>query len=153
VREPAWLSGPALVDAARRVAERAHQGQVDKAGAPYIGHPARVAARLSDDMARAVAWLHDVVEDTDVTLDELSALGFPPEVVCAVDAMTHRDGEERTTYYRRVAGDPLALRVKHADIADNSDPGRLASLDAATRERLAAKYATARRLLGAPDGA
>jgi (p)ppGpp synthase/HD superfamily hydrolase len=137
-----------LVDRARELATAAHEGQVDKADAAYIGHPARVAARLPDDpLACAAAWLHDVVEDCDVTLDDLRAQGFPEPVVLAVDALTRRDGEEPGTYYRRVAADNLALKVKYADLADNSDPERLAALDQPTRERLIAKYAAARDAL------
>ena len=146
----AELDARTLVERARALATVAHHGQVDKAGAAYIGHPARVAARLTDDpQACAAAWLHDVVEDCDVTMDDLLAQGFPEEVVRAVDALTRRDGEEPSAYYRRVAADSLALKVKYADLADNSDPERLAVLDAPTRERLIAKYAKARESLAA----
>lgn len=123
-----------ITQAAQRIATVAHAGQVDKAGRPYITHPARVAARVAgDDHAVAVAWLHDVVEDTTVTLADLREQ-FPAEVVAAVD----------DEYYARVRRVPLALTVKLADLADNSDPQRLARLDDATRERLVAKYARAR---------
>lgn len=133
-----------ITQAAQRIATVAHTGQVDKAGRPYITHPARVAARVAgDDHAVAVAWLHDVVEDTTVTLTDLGEQ-FPAEVVAAVDALTRRDGEEPAEYYARVRRIPLALTVKLADLADNSDPQRLARLDDATRERLVAKYARAR---------
>jgi (p)ppGpp synthase/HD superfamily hydrolase len=136
-----------LVELARDIATRAHQGQTDKAGAPYISHPARVAARVAGDPeAEMVAWLHDVAEDTSVTLEEL-ARDFPAQVVAAVGAITKRPDEDRDTYYRRVAADPLALKVKYADLADNSDPDRLALLDEPTRERLLAKYAHAREVL------
>ncbi|MGW0021948.1 HD domain-containing protein [Rhodococcus sp. NPDC003382] len=133
-----------ITRAAQRIATVAHAGQVDRAGRPYITHPARVAARVAgDDHAVAVAWLHDVVEDTTVTLADLGEQ-FPPEVVAAVDALTRRDGEEPVEYYARVRRVPLALTVKLADLADNSDPQRLARLDDATRRRLRAKYAHAR---------
>lgn len=128
---------------AEQLAREAHEGQVDKAGNPYITHPARVAARVADDeYAAAAAWLHDVVEDTDVTLSDLEAR-FPTEVTDAVDALTRRDGEAPADYYARVRQVPLALQVKLADLEDNSDPARLALLDAATRDRLTAKYARA----------
>lgn len=123
------------------VAAKAHRGQKDKAGQPYIRHPQRVAARVTG-RAKTVALLHDVVEDTTVTLDDLAAQ-FPNDIVAAVDAITHRKGEPRHDYYRRVAGNELAYTVKLADIADNTDPQRLAELDADTRARLAAKYANA----------
>ena len=134
---------------AELVARMAHAGQVDKAGEPYITHPARVVARIraGEHLDRAAAWLHDVVEDTDLTLDDLRAV-VSPTVVSAVDALTHREGETRADYYARVLQSPTALRVKTADIDDNADPERLARLDPATREWLTAKYENARKLLG-----
>ena len=132
---------------AEAIARAAHQGQVDKAGRPYADHPARVAAQLAgDDLAVTVGWLHDVVEDTSVTLSALAG-EFPPEVVRAVDALTRRSGEAPERYYARVKSDPLALRVKLVDLADNSDPARLAELDTQVGERLARKYAHARLVL------
>ncbi|MGB3187522.1 MAG: HD domain-containing protein [Ornithinimicrobium sp.] len=137
-----------LLDLARQIATQAHREQVDKAGVPYITHPTRVAARLhGDDAAEIVAWLHDVVEDTTVTLDEL-AQDFPPFIVAAVDAISRRIDEAPNDYYRRVRANPLARAVKLADIADNSDPRRRAALDHPTQERLNAKYKHALERLG-----
>jgi (p)ppGpp synthase/HD superfamily hydrolase len=129
------------------LARAAHAGQVDKLGQPYIEHPARVAARLpeADEIGRTVAWLHDVVEDTGVTLEQLAA-DFGPEVAAAVDALTRRPGEGEA-YYARVKDNPVALRVKRADIADNLDPDRTARLSPLVRARLAGKYARALELL------
>lgn len=139
--------GHSIADLAEQIATTAHQGQVDKAGRPYITHPARVAARVAgDEHAVAAAWLHDVVEDTEVTLADLEQL-FPPEVTAAVEALTRRPGEVPADYYARVRAVPLAVTVKFADLADNSDPQRLAQLDAPTRDRLTAKYARARAAL------
>lgn len=142
-----------LVTQAKELAKRAHQGQVDKTGAPYIGHPERVAGHVaqhaaSEDLEKAqtVAWLHDVVEDTHVSLGDLAQL-FPADVVAAVDAMTKRAGEDRDTYYRRVRSNQIARAVKYADLDDNTDPDRTAQLDPATRQRLAAKYDYARSML------
>lgn len=101
-----------------------------------------------DEHAVAAAWLHDVVEDTEITLADLEQT-FPPDVTAAVDALTRRSDETPAEYYARVRTVPLALTVKLADMADNSDPQRLAQLDAATRERLTAKYARARAQLTA----
>ena len=126
---------------AERLAVKAHAGQVDKAGAPYIDHPRRVAARLDTDDGRAVAWLHDVIEDTIVTANDLRRAGLPDRVLAAVEALTHRRGEPRDLYLARVAADPLATAVKQADVADNADPTRLALLDDPTRRRLEATYA------------
>lgn len=142
-----------LAARAQSIATRAHHGQTDKAGRPYITHPARIAARVQgDDTLEAVAWLHDVVEDTPVTLDDLRDAGFPEAVVAAVHAITRRTHEAPDDYYDRVRANETALRVKAADIADNSDPARLALLDEPTRQRLTRKYAHARHRLGlAPE--
>lgn len=93
------------------------------------------------------AVLHDVIEDTSVTADDLTACGCPTAVVDAVVALSHLPGEPQDVYLRRVAANPLALTVKRADIADNLSPSRMARLDAALQERLQAKYATALGLL------
>lgn len=146
------LSGSELVQAAEQIATEAHRGQVDKLGADYIGHPARVAghAQAAGGAAEAVAaaWLHDVLEDTPVTAEDLRASRIPDEVISAVVAVSRRDGEPAEEYYARVRADALALEVKAADLADNTDPARTSLLDPETRERLHAKYAKARSLLG-----
>ena len=136
-----------MVRVAREIATRAHEGQVDKAGQPYITHPARVAAQFKMPAAQATAWLHDVLGDTDVTAADLLAAGIPERVVEAVQTLTHLRNEPRTVYYARVAKDELARAVKLADVADNSDPARLAHLDEVTRERLTKKYTQARAAL------
>ncbi|WP_137726350.1 HD domain-containing protein [Prescottella subtropica] len=144
--------GHTITELAEQIATTAHEGQVDKAGQPYITHPARVAARVAgDDLAVAAAWLHDVVEDTTVTLADLEQ-SFPPAVTAAVDALTRRDSETPTDYYARIRQIPLAVTVKLADLDDNSDPKRLARLDDATRDRLTAKYTRARAELAAQPG-
>ncbi len=135
-----------LVGKARYIATQAHHGQFDKAGNPYIGHPARVVAAVDGHYAEVVAWLHDVVEDTPVTLDQLRET-FPEIVVAAVDAVTKRADATKVDYYARIRANPIALEVKLADIADNSDPQRLALVDSATRKRLSEKYAFARSSL------
>jgi hypothetical protein len=140
-----------MITDAERLALAAHAGQVDKAGRPYIGHPARVAARVAvrypdcPDLV-AAAWLHDIVEDTDVTLDDLRAQ-FPADVVAIVEALTVRPHESRVAYYRRLLLVPGAREVKLEDVADNADPERLALLGPADRERLIQKYALARLYL------
>ena len=135
------------VERAKAIATEAHRNDTDKAGKPYIGHPARIAARVAGDApAECVAWLHDVVEDTDVTLDDLR-LDFDGSIVAAVDAITRRPGEHSFNYYMRVRANQLALKVKLADIADNTDPERLALLPPKVRERLERKYELARTAL------
>lgn len=139
--------------AAEAIASIAHRGQVDKAGMPYIEHPRRVANSIprngDDDLdAVSVAWLHDVIEDTDITRDDLHAAGIPWSVIEDVELLTRRDGQAPEEYYAAITMSPRALAVKLADIADNTNPERVALLDEATVARLREKYATARRLLG-----
>lgn len=140
------------VELAKAIAERAHAGQVDKAGAEYITHPRRVAERArshgGSNEVVAAAWLHDVLEDTSVTADDLRRVGMPEAVIEAVESVTKRSGEPLEDYCARVRANPLALRVKRADLDDNTDPQRTAALPDKTRERLAAKYARVRSLLG-----
>ncbi|MEH3052542.1 MAG: HD domain-containing protein [Patulibacter minatonensis] len=133
--------------AAERIARAGHEGQVDKTGRPYIEHVERVAAAVAPGL-RSIAWLHDVVEDTPMTAEDLAAEGFGPDVVDAVVAITRLDEEEADAYYARVRANPLALAVKVSDLADNSAPERLALVDADTRAHLVAKYDHARRELG-----
>lgn len=131
---------------AEDLARRAHVGQVDKTGAPYIEHPLRVAAKLDDQLSKVVALLHDVIEDTDITEAHIRR-EFGDVIAEAVVAMTHPTDEPRVSYYARVRANPIALRVKAADIHDNLDPARLAALDPATRQRLVLKYSAALRAL------
>jgi (p)ppGpp synthase/HD superfamily hydrolase len=135
------------VQDAVRIATDAHDGQIDKSGKPYIGHPARVMNRVDGEYERMAAVLHDVIEDTPVTADQLRAAGCPERVVTAVIALSHRPGESQADYLARVAADPIAVAVKHADIADNMSPARFARLDAGTQARLRVKYDSALRLL------
>jgi (p)ppGpp synthase/HD superfamily hydrolase len=107
------------------IAAQAHAGQKDKGGQPYIVHPLRVMLRVSGDAERIAAVLHDIVEDTDVTLAQLAAEGFPAEVVEAVDALTKRHGETRLEAAHRAAAHPVARAVKLADNAENLDISRI----------------------------
>lgn len=128
-----------LVERAKALAYRAHAGQVDKAGRPYIEHVARVAASVSDDPdAEAVAWLHDVKEDCQWFSSEVDKQ-FPMFILWPVDLLD-RTGTPESFYYSRIKKDPIALRVKLADIADNADESRLALLDDKTADRLRRKY-------------
>ena len=109
---------------ARLIATGAHCGQVDKGGNPYIEHPKTVAFLVSTKEEKIVAWLHDVVEDTDVTLSDLLTL-FDYKTVKAVEAITRKDGEDRKAYLARVKANPIATRVKIADLTHNSDLSRI----------------------------
>jgi (p)ppGpp synthase/HD superfamily hydrolase len=132
-----------------RLAERAHEGQLDKAGKPYIEHPRAVARMLEVHGENAVmaGLLHDVVEDTHVTLQGLVMLGYPPEIVNAVAAVSRRNGETYMDMIRRAAADPLGCLVKLADNRHNSSPERLAALVREEADFLARRYAKARIVL------
>ncbi|MER7331770.1 MULTISPECIES: HD domain-containing protein [unclassified Micromonospora] len=142
------MTGPTVADA-DALAERAHRGQVDKAGRPYIEHPRAVAAALAEhgDLAVMAGLLHDVVEDTPVTLDDLRAAGYPEAVVSAVDAVSRREGETYMDMIRRAAADLLGRLVKLADNSHNSSPDRLAVLEPEVAEFLRRRYAKARAVL------
>ena len=128
------------------IAAESHSGQTDKGGAPYILHPLRVMLRVEGEVARMAAVLHDVVEDTDWTLDDLRAEGFGESVVAAVDALTRRPGEVYLDFCRRAARNEVARRVKLADIDDNLDPLRVAALPEDARS-LSDRYRKARAIL------
>ena len=118
------------------IAAQAHAGQMDKAGAPYILHPLRVMLRLSSPEARIVGVLHDVVEDTSVTLENLREEGFSEAVLEAILSVTKRPGEEYEAFVLRAARDPIGRSVKLADLADNSDLSRIPDPTSKDFERL-----------------
>ena len=115
------------VSKALKISTRAHRGQLDKAGKPYINHPKTVARMLGTEETQTVALLHDVIEDTSVTLDNLNEAGFSDDIITAVDSLTHRDGERREEYIMRVSRNPLATMVKLADLKHNQDLSRIKS--------------------------
>jgi len=135
---------------ASAIASLAHRGQVDKLGYDYIDHPARVADAfdwLDEPVAHCAAWLHDVVEDSDITAKDLLAAGMLPEIVEVVELLTRRDDVADEEYYRRIRQRPIALAVKLADLADNEAGWRFRKLDYETQARLSQKYFTARQHL------
>src|SRR6266446_2551617 len=117
----------ATIEDAILIAAEAHRGQTDKAGAPYILHPLRVMLRLKSEAEMLTAALHDVVEDSNWTLEMLRARGFPEEVLAAVDCLTRRADETYDEFTERVKPNPLAVRVKLADLEDNMDQTRIAN--------------------------
>jgi len=121
----------ALLEHAIAIAEKHHAGQVDKAGRPYMEHPLRVMKAMSNDAERIVAILHDVIEDTDLTLDQLAAEGFPGYILEALDSVTRRDDETYEAFVARAARNPIGRRVKYADLQDNADLARIAAPTAA----------------------
>jgi (p)ppGpp synthase/HD superfamily hydrolase len=115
----------ATLEDAILLAAEAHQGQRDRNGQPYVLHVLRVMFRVEGEAQRTAAVLHDVVEDTPHTLDELRERGFSEEVVHAVDCLTHREDEPYEAQVERAASDPIARVVKLADLEDNMDLRRL----------------------------
>lgn len=113
----------------------AHDGQTDKAGEPYILHPLRVMQAMTTKTDRIVAVLHDVAEDVEYGWDLIHGGEFSDEVVDAVDALTRREGESYEDFIQRCAANPIARRVKLADIADNLSPSRSGSITDILRQR------------------
>lgn len=134
---------------AYRIAVIAHSKVSRKNGEPYINHPLRVAYRLRrySPVIQAVALLHDAVEDSDLTLDDLKALGMPTEIVRAIDAMTKRDGEDYHSAVIRAAQNPYARLVKLSDTLDNSSRQQLACFTEEKRQKQTRKYGGARKIL------
>ena len=126
------------------LAYHAHHGQFDKGGVPYIFHPIHLAEQMDDEISTCVALLHDTVEDTDVTLEDL-AKDFPAEVVNAVRLLTHAEDVEYFDYVRAIKSDPIAAKVKLADLTHNGDPSRISNQGNAEKRR--EKYAAARKIL------
>ena len=118
------------------IAVQAHAGQIDKGGAPYILHPLRMMLKLTSDQERIAAVLHDVVEDTDWTIERLRAEGFSEQVLRAIESVTHRDGEPYEDFLRRAAIDPIGRRVKMADLEDNLDLSRITDVTDRDRARV-----------------
>lgn len=142
------------VDKAIMAAYWFHDAQTDMANKPYTSHLRRVAAPFMAgthkwETAAAVAWLHDIVEDTDCTLADLHELGFSDDIIHAVDAITQREGEDLEAYWSRCKANPIARAVKvKGDIPDNSDPMRLEHLPPHLQKKLTLKYARALEVLG-----
>jgi (p)ppGpp synthase/HD superfamily hydrolase len=113
------------LERAIEIAAGAHSGQKDKGGEPYILHPLKVMFRLEKDSERIAAVLHDVVEDTDVTLEKLASEGFPQEILRAIEALTKMPGESRLQAASRAAQNKIARQVKLADNAENMDISRI----------------------------
>ena len=124
------------IERAIEIALRAHAGQTDKAGAPYILHPLRLMLRMPTPPEMMIAVLHDVVEDSAITLGDLRQEGFSDEVIDAVSAVTRREGESYEAFVLRAAANPLGAKVKLADLEDNMDLLRLQDLGDRDLERL-----------------
>lgn len=117
-----------MIDIALAIAKKAHAGQVDKAGVDYIQHPLYVASQVNTEQEKAVALLHDVIEDSDITAADLFASGLSNEVVTAVQILTKKKGQSYQEYLGKVKSNNLARVVKLADLKHNSDLSRLKSV-------------------------
>lgn len=126
------------LESAISIAVEAHAGQTDKGGAPYILHPLRVMFAVEGEAERIVAVLHDVCEDCpEWSLQRLESIGFAPEIIRALDAVTKREGETYEAFVARAAQDPIGRVVKRADVLDNSDLSRIAEPSEKDLARLA----------------
>lgn len=114
----------------------AHKNQVDKSGMPYVYHPFHLAEQMKDEFTTCVALLHDVVEDTDITLEDLKDQGFPREVTDAIALMTHNDAVPYLDYVEKIKDNPITRAVKLADLNHNSDLTRLDVVDGKALERV-----------------
>lgn len=114
-----------MTNKAIKVMYEAHKNQVDKSGLPYVFHPWHVAESMPDEKRCTVALLHDVVEDTDITLKDLKDMGFPEVVIEAVDLLTHKDGIDYLEYVKGISENEMATDVKLADLMHNMDKSRV----------------------------
>lgn len=132
------------------IAVKAHSGQTDKIGEPYILHPLRIMLRMDSESERIVAILHDVVEDSPVNLNDLRKAGFSRKVVDAVDHLTRRKHEPYQAYVMRASQTPLSRKVKVADLEDNMNLRRQHGLAKRDKVRMA-RYQKAYRFLTGHD--
>ena len=137
-----------LTNRAMKLAYQAHHGQVDQCGVPYIFHPMHLAEQMQSEYAVCVALLHDVVEDTTLTFEDLSKQ-FPEEVISALRLLTHDKDTEYFEYVKAIKQNTLAKQVKLADLAHNSDQTRMAGTDIPEEKKLwwREKYARAKAIL------
>ena len=124
------------------LAFKAHNGQTDKAGMPYILHPIHLAEQMDNESSIIAALLHDVVEDTDYTLEDLRAMGFPKEAMDAIALLTHDKSVPYMEYVAKLKDNPIARKVKLADLRHNSDLTRISNVTEKDLERIE-KYKTA----------
>ena len=137
-----------LTKKAIRLCFEAHKNQVDKSGLPYVFHPFHLAEQMKDELPTVVALLHDVVEDTSYTLDDLRKMGFPEAVLDALTLLTHTDDTPYLDYVARLKSNSIARAVKLADLRHNSDLTRLNHVDDRAIKRVE-KYQKAIALLEA----
>lgn len=135
-----------LTKKAMKLAYAAHHGQTDKSGVPYIFHPIHLAEQMEDEATTIAALLHDLIEDSDYTLDDLRAEGFPQPVLDALDLLTHTKGTPYLDYIKSLRNNYIAATVKRADLRHNIDLTRLGIVDEQTLKRIE-KYQNALKIL------
>lgn len=135
-----------LTKKALKLCFEVHKEQVDKSGLPYVFHPFHLAEQMEDEATTVVALLHDVVEDSDLTLDDLRKMGFGDAVIAALALLTHAPTVEYMDYVRAIKDNPIAKAVKLADLRHNSDVSRLDTVDSKALARVD-KYKNAIALL------
>ena len=121
---------------AMQICFNAHKNQLDKSGLPYIYHPIRVAEQMKDEKTIVVALLHDVVEDTDITINDIISLGFDEDIVEALKCMTHDKTVSYFDYIKKISTNSIATKVKLADLRDNMDLSRLDNVNDEDLKRL-----------------
>lgn len=131
---------------AMKLCFEAHKDQTDKSGMPYVFHPFHLAEQMETEETTIVALLHDVVEDTDYTLEDLAGMGFGESVIEALSLLTHDDEVEYMDYVRAIKENPIATAVKLADLRHNSDLSRMDKITEKVLERRA-KYLKAMAFL------
>lgn len=135
-----------LYDRAYEIAEKAHKGQKDRAGEDYFQHVIFVANLVDGEQEKAVALLHDVVEDTATTIDDLRAVGIPDEVISAVAVLTKQKSDSYFEYIEQVKKNELARKIKLADLTHNADLNRFSQPSKKDYERRG-KYIKAMEIL------
>ena len=135
-----------LTKKAMKICFSAHKDQTDKSGLPYVFHPFHLAESMDDEFSCALALLHDVVEDSDTTIDDIRKMGFPDEITEALSLLTHERSVPYMEYVRKISENPLARKVKIADLTHNSDLTRMDTVDEYALRRNE-KYALALKFL------
>lgn len=107
----------------------AHKNQLDKSGMPYVFHPFHLAEQMKDETTVVVALLHDVIEDTEYTVNDIRSMGFDESVINALSLLTHNDNTDYMEYVAKIKENPVAKVVKLADLRHNSDLSRLTAVD------------------------
>ena len=134
------------LEKAIKLAGEVHRNQLDKGGTPYILHPLRLMLQMEEEAEMIAAVLHDVVEDTDLEVEDLRQRGFPEEAVEAIECLTKREGEDYDTFISRVEKNPLAAKVKIADLRDNMNMERIPEVGPGDLKRLARYHRALNRL-------